>query len=483
MLAAAGKDASASTDSVELESEVTVPARPPDCPEETIARRRIRAVTQPSRLRVESNADRTLRCQRAPLVERMHLPMELILKIWLVLAVAALLEALYSLREGIRFRSFLRRGGPSADQGFRPPASVIVPCRGLDPGFEENIRAFCSQDHEDFQLLFVTSDAEDPSALFLAGACPERSRLIFAGQAKGRGQKVHNLRFAVKSMRAEDEVIVFGDSDIRPHPQWLCDLVATLANPEAGLATGFRWYLPQKGNFASRLRSVWNAGIVSLLGPGDNFFAWGGAMAIRRGVFDSCRVDSYWESALSDDFAISRAVHEHGKRILFQPRALSFSHEDCTLREFLDWSFRQMAITRVYHPRLWALSFVGQSLNVGALWGGLFLALLASSGGGLGMGSISAMLVLIATIYILGCLKAWLRLDAVVGAFPERAGEILHHRRAYFFWGPLASMASLLALLRSSFQREIEWRGIRYRLVSPTRTEIVKSESESGSES
>ncbi len=389
------------------------------------------------------------------------------------LSALALLEALVSLRGGIEFRRTLRRAGRDESPAFTPPASLILPCRGLDPGFEENLRAFFSLDYPDFQLLLVVGDRSDPCVPAIERVTEEFSpgniRLLFAGQARDRGQKVHNLLHALAFLRPCDEAIAFGDSDIRPDPGWLRALTGPLADPKAAVVSGFRWYLPQKGNFASVLRSVWNAGAVSLMKEKGSRFAWGGAMALLRGTFQECRVEQHWANALSDDLTLSKAVHDCGKSIHFQPLALSFTHEDCSLREFLNWSRRQMLILRVCHPRLWRLSLAAQTINAAGLWGGL-AALLAAGGGWLPRLSLA---LLLGSVYTLGCGKAWLRTGAVRELFPDRSAEIGRHWRAYVFWTPLASLVSLTALIRSATSRDIEWRGIRYRLHGPDRIEIL----------
>ncbi len=390
------------------------------------------------------------------------------------LATLALLEALASLKGGFEFRRTLERARQGRGPAFTPPATLIVPCRGLDPGFEENLRAFFALDYPDFQLLLVAGEREDPCVAPIVQLVRELSpgnvRLLLAGEARDRGQKVHNLLHAVRFLRQSDEAIAFGDSDIRPHPAWLQALVSGLADPDAAVVSGFRWYLPQEGNFASVLRSVWNAGAVSLMKERGSRFAWGGAMALSRRTFEECRVEEHWARALSDDLALSAAVRARGKSIHFQPLALSFTHEDCSLLEFLDWSRRQMLILRVCHPRLWRLALAAQMINVAGLWGGLVTLLV--TGGGAGP-SPPLLALLLGCIYILGCCKAWLRTDAVRNLFPGRAAEIDRHWWAYVFCTPLASLASLAALIRSATGRDIEWRGIRYRLHGPDRTEIL----------
>lgn len=246
-----------------------------------------------------------------------------------------------------------------------------------------------------------------------------RRDIILAGRTRGRGQKVHNLLQALRRLDARDRVLVFGDSDIRPSPSWLRHLVARLDDSRVGASTGFRWYIPQRGNFASVLRSVWNAGAATLFGERKSPFAWGGAMAIRRDTFEACAIAERWQSALSDDYAVTRAMAELGLQIQFVPQALSFTREDCGLRELLDWSFRQLAITRVYKPSLWRLALVSESCSNLTFWGGLALSVV-----GLAFASETPLLqatlpTLLLASYVLRCMKGWLRTRAIRVLFPD----------------------------------------------------------------
>ena len=66
-----------------------------------------------------------------------------------------------------------------------------------------------------------------------------------------------------------------------------------------------------------------------------------------------------------------------------------------------------------------------------------------------------------------------MRLRAVLTLFPQHARELQRYRWAYVLWGPLASWVTLVGLARSLFSREIEWRGVRYRMVSPEKTIVL----------
>ena len=396
----------------------------------------------------------------------------------LALGIFSLLEALYSLKAGVDYLRLFQKFRGKPPHEFAPAATLILPCKGVDAGFEQNLGAYFELDYPDLQILLVTGDSADPCVPILEKVKQRypgvSSDILFAGKTEQRGQKVHNLLYALGQLRDKDQVLALGDSDIRPASHWLRYLIGALKDPQVGVSTGFRWYLPQRGNFASALRSVWNAGTASLLKEGDSTFAWGGAMAVRRQVFQDCRVIDYWRNALSDDYAISRAMHDHSRTISFQPRCLSFSHEDCSFEELLEWSGRQLSITRVYHPNLWKMAFASQALNSITLWGGMAVLLAALWNTNLASSRLLFPLaVLLVSVYSLGCVKGWIRVRAVSLLFPEHASVLRKYRWAYTFWGPLASLLSLSGFIRSLLSRTIEWRGVRYRMVSPSETVVL----------
>jgi hypothetical protein len=65
---------------------------------------------------------------------------------------------------------------------------------------------------------------------------------------------------------------------------------------------------------------------------------------------------------LSDDFAVTRAMKEADLPIHFVPQCLTATVEDCRFRELLEFSTRQMKITRVCAAPLWKASLIGSFL-------------------------------------------------------------------------------------------------------------------------
>ncbi|HUQ33399.1 MAG TPA: glycosyltransferase, partial [Pyrinomonadaceae bacterium] len=298
-------------------------------------------------------------------------------------AALLILQSVISLRGGFHYLSYIRREMETREPAFTPYASVIAPCRGLDQGLRENLAALFRQDYPSYEIIFVTDDAQDSSLSVIKSLRREfgasghvTSRIVVAGEANAAGQKVHNLRVAVGETDSKSEVFAFVDSDARPRAGWLRSLVAPLADERTGASTGYRWFIPIKGNFASRLRSVWNASIASALGAqGDKNFCWGGSTAIRREMFERARVMEEWEGAASDDFAMMRALRRAGLSIHFAPRCLTATHEDCGFGELLEFTTRQLKITRVYAKHFWQIVLASNFLFVLIFFGGLALAI------------------------------------------------------------------------------------------------------------
>lgn len=398
---------------------------------------------------------------------------------WVFYFFAALLilQALISLRGGARYLSYIRREMLTEPPRFTPYASVIAPCRGLDQNLEENLRALFHQDYPAYEIIFVTGEGSDPALAVvekvrreMREAGNKESRVIIAGRASACGQKVHNLRAAIREADSESEVFVFVDSDARASADWLRSLVAPLRDERLGAVTGYRWFIPERGGLASRLRAVWNASIASALGENrSRNFCWGGSTAIRRENFERARVMEEWSGAASDDFALMRALRRAHLPIHFNPNCLTVSHEDCGWRELLEFTTRQLKITRIYAPHLWRIVLISNLLFVIIFFGGVGLTVTRAA---LGLSFIIPLISLL-TIYALGSLKAYLRWRAVKLPLASYLAQLRRDAFAHLFLWPFASIIYLYNALAALVSRRITWRGITYELKSPKETVII----------
>jgi ceramide glucosyltransferase len=354
----------------------------------------------------------------------------------------------------------------------------------LEDGLRENITALFQQDYPTYEIIFVTDRADDPALDLIAdvrsagqeGAYPQNRSLV-AGAAAASGQKVHNLRVAVSAITPQSEMLVFVDTDARPHPGWLRSLVAPLANESMGAATGYRWFIPERGGLASQLRSVWNASIASALGEHeDKNFCWGGSTAIRKSTFDSLQIRERWRGTVSDDFTLTRVLQEAKLPIHFVPACLVASIGDCSFTELLEFTNRQLKITRVYAAHLWKPLLVGSLLFCAVFFGGIVLVVERAMRGL----EWTVPLTLLVLIYMLGAAKAFVRFRAVaipLASYQEHSPGSLP---AHLILWPFASALYLFNAVNAACSRRIKWRGITYELKSAREAVIIARESDFG---
>ncbi|MBK8869977.1 MAG: glycosyltransferase [Elusimicrobia bacterium] len=133
----------------------------------------------------------------------------------------------------------------------RGRVAVILPCKGIDPGFRDNLQGFFDQDYPFLELVFSVATADDPAcaeidALIEENAGRVKACRIVAGIENVRAQKITNLLRAVEFVGTSADILVFADSDLRPDVGFVRRLVAPLILPQVGATTGYRWYAPQR---------------------------------------------------------------------------------------------------------------------------------------------------------------------------------------------------------------------------------------------
>jgi cellulose synthase/poly-beta-1,6-N-acetylglucosamine synthase-like glycosyltransferase len=387
----------------------------------------------------------------------------------------ALLLAYMSYRSfvgGLEYLRYVKNQLAKTESDFTPYAAIFAPCRGRDKNLKSNLSALFYQTYPAYEIVFVTDDKNDLCVAVIEELRDEfkhlpgvTSKLIIAGSAADESQKVHNLREAVLHAAEKSEVFAFVDSDTRPGADWLKYLVAPLENKEIGAATGYRWFISNRRNFSSEMQSVWNASVASALGADVNKnFCWGGSTAIRRETFEKIEMREKWRGTLSDDFALTRALNEANLPIYFAPQCLTASLEDCNFNGLLEFTTRQMKITRVYAPHFWKMSFAGSFVFNAVYISGLAI-IIAGAAFWLPLAAL-----LLVSAFSTG--KAWLRLSAVQlvlkNCEKELGKQFLTQNTLWLFSPALFFYNALAALL----SRKIVWRGITYELKSPQETII-----------
>jgi cellulose synthase/poly-beta-1,6-N-acetylglucosamine synthase-like glycosyltransferase len=398
--------------------------------------------------------------------------------IWAYYFFAAVLVwlSLKSFRGGLRYLEYFRQKLAEPEAGREPFVTVIAPCRGNETGLDANLLALVRQDYADYEVIFVVDDAGDEAVPVIGEVSREaakdakKTKMIIAPKAAGCSQKVENLREAVLHAAPGSEAFVFVDSDVRPSPGWLKSLVSPLSDKTVGAATGYRWLISPDPSFASEMRSAWNASIASSLGPNRRSnFCWGGSMAIRRDVFERVGMRDKWAGTLSDDFAVTRAMNAASLPIVFVPQALTASVESCTFAQMLEFTTRQMKITRVYAPKLWLMSLVGSAMFIGVLIASLSIVVFNRDNNAAFTAAIAT--IVLVTAFSAG--KAWLRLKAVKLVLTPYRNALDRQALSQCTLCLLTPAVFLYNSVAAALSRQMTWRGTSYVLKSPTETVII----------
>jgi ceramide glucosyltransferase len=127
-----------------------------------------------------------------------------------------------------------------------PPASILVPACGVDAGAWENWSSFCLQNYPNYEVLFGVTDPHDPAIPMLqkvVATYADRARLFYGLEPRGVNYKDSNLSYLLE--QAQHEVIIFADSDIRVHADYIRTVTTPLADEKVGLVTcAFIGYQP-----------------------------------------------------------------------------------------------------------------------------------------------------------------------------------------------------------------------------------------------
>ena len=360
--------------------------------------------------------------------------------------------------------------------------SIIAPCKGIDEGLKENLAALFYQDVKNYEVVFVTDSGRDESVPvieeLIATTAANRNipaKLVIAPRAENSSQKVENLREAVLHLDPRCGIIVFVDSDARPEKHWLRVLAAPLTDENIGAATGYRWFISPVYSAASEIRAAWNASVASVLGPDSHKnFCWGGSVAVRRDVFEKLSIRERWAGTVSDDYILYKVLHDAGLPIHFVPAALTASVETCSFREMLEFTTRQIKLTRVYRPELWLNSLIGSAMFSLTMLAAL-IVFLTQRPGTFAFVAAAATLLL---VFVFDAGKILIRLKAARLALPLYSPQIADQMISQILFWPVVPLVFLYNSIAAVFSRTIRWRGFEYKMVSPFETRVTKRESD-----
>lgn len=362
---------------------------------------------------------------------------------------------------------------------YQPKTALIVPCKGLDLDFERNIGSLFAQEYDNYLLWFVVEAQDDPAykaLLEFKQRLDQTTKAIdvkiwVSGKGTACSQKIHNLLYCCRRVPEDIEVLAFADSDITVRTDWLSHLVYPLHQKKNGVSSGYRWFVPVKNNLATLALSAGNAKVAQLLGNSLFNQAWGGSMAIRAQTFRELGIDKIWLKALSDDLSLSKAVKKAGLKVAFAPACLVATYESTNWTNAFEFTRRQFLITKVFSPGTWWFSISAMTGSVLATWGTAAFALYAGLAG-------AKHLWFFIAVPLAGLmsqlLRAIIRQTTISKLLKDDSAKMKPavYADIFLFW--LWSVMLWVLIVSTSFGRTIRWRGIRYKMLSSSKTIVLR---------
>ncbi len=398
--------------------------------------------------------------------------METLETVFTILAILQIASGLYLLWQAVLWLTYVQKRLKTDPGFYAPRTAVLCPCRGMEAGLERNLVSLCEFDHQNYEVFFIVASENDPAHGILkrvVASSRVKAHIVIAGAPQNCSEKVNNLRVAVEQLPPEFEILVFADSDGRPGKSWLHKLVAPLADSRLGATSTMRWFVPTQNDLATAFLAAWNAPVVTMLGGHTKNFCWGGGTAIRRAIFEQIGMMDVWQYAFSDDYSLTMMIEQGRRFVLFLPECLTVSYVQTDFPGLLEFTNRQIRITKVYRPQTWGMAFGTHFLYCITLVLGIYLAL------GLTFSSRPAfhILTLLSLTLLLSAIRGAIRVIGVTEALPSIRKEIISQSWIYIVLTLAVPFLYLTNFVSSLVGHKVKWRGITYELISTEQTRLV----------
>jgi cellulose synthase/poly-beta-1,6-N-acetylglucosamine synthase-like glycosyltransferase len=271
----------------------------------------------------------------------------------------------------INFLFFLRPYCPDDTPDDQlPKATTILSVRGADPNLTDCVHALLNQDYPDYAVQIVVDSVIDP-AWDLIQKTVHNSKFKhvqvkpLATRHNTCSLKCSALIQAISELDESSEVVAFVDADVVTQTNWLRRLVIPLSTEDVGITTAIRWFMPSDVQYGTLVRYFWN--LLGSVGAYIVRASWGGSMAMKKSVLTEGKILEAWQYALVEDAMLPKEISKLGLKVKYVP-LLMINQERCDLAGCWRFITRQVLFTRLYNKLVWLYyCIVGGVFSLGLL--------------------------------------------------------------------------------------------------------------------
>lgn len=343
---------------------------------------------------------------------------------------------------------FCRQQQP-ASSDYHPPVTVLKPLCGDEPGLEENLHSFCTQDYPEYQVIFGVRQADDPAVEIIQcviEAFPERDlTLVIDDRIIGTNYKVSNLSNMARE--AKHDIIAVVDSDMRVDAHYLEAIAAPFQDQQIGFVTCLYKGVPA-GNPASVLGAMYinttfMPSVLVALAFQELRFTFGATMAVRRQALEAIGGFEVLADQLADDYMLGKLATEQGYKGHLSPYVVEDVLLEPDLKALLKHELRWARTVRTVRPLGYMFSFLTNPVALS----GLFLLIAPWKAVGL-------------VLFVLSvALRFWLHYTVYT--------RLRIPSLASVWWVPVRDVLSFLVWMASFFGKNVLWKDHNF-LVKPT---------------
>jgi ceramide glucosyltransferase len=287
--------------------------------------------------------------------------------------------------------------------GVRPPVSIVVPSRGVEPFTEKTLQRAFSLDWPRYELIFCVAHAEDPVVKPIDAAIARHpdvpARLLIGDDRISANPKLNNC---VKGWQAaRHNWVILADSNVlmpKDYVQhlmaaWRSDTGLVCSTPVGSRPDGF--WAEVECAFLNTLQARWQyAGEALGLG-----FAQGKSMLWNKPMLDASGGIQALAAEIAEDAAATKLVNGLGLKVNLVASPFEQPLGQRTLAEIWSRQTRWARLRRVTFPLFFAPEiFTGAAIP-------LLFALVAAASAGVSLPTTALCVLVIA--YLPECLLAW----------------------------------------------------------------------------